>query len=86
MKVQRSDFLQWKKLAVTQEMFSILGEILKTVEENMLDSTLIRSDSGQLKLNELMGYRDAIKAVLEFEILDNDEEVSHDQKGESTWI
>ena len=71
--VTRADFLQWKKEEVTKEVFSILAEIRDNIEADMLNPSMIRDVNGQLKLNELLGYRNAINDLLDFEILEEDD-------------
>jgi hypothetical protein len=48
-----------------------------------LSPQLISSPTGQLRLNELMGYRNALNEVMSFEIIESDD---YDTQGESTRI
>ena len=73
--ITRADFLTWRKNLVTKEVFSIWGDMVASIEEAMQDPSLIRGGTkGQLRLNELLGYKTALKDILEFEIIDNVEE------------
>ncbi len=78
--ITRADFLQWKKDPVTKEVFNIFDEILKNIEADMLSPSLIRDElRGQLKLNEMLGYRTALNDILDFEILETDEESNNEK-------
>jgi len=71
--VSRADFLQWRKDTVTKEVFDVFGEMAIAVMEEMLSPALISSPTGQLRLNELMGYRNALNEVINFEIIEDEE-------------
>lgn len=87
MTVNREDFLQWRKDPVTKAIFAIWEDVEKTTEQSMLSRALIRDGAqGQLKLNELLGYRIALRDVLEFEILDEEENKNDDESSERTGI
>jgi len=73
LKISRADFLQWRKDAVTKEVFDVFGEMAIAVMEEMLSPALISSPTGQLRLNELMGYRNALNEVINFEIIEDEE-------------
>lgn len=73
MAVSRADFLQWRKDTVTKEVFDVFGEMAIAVMEEMLSPALISSPTGQLRLNELMGYRNALNEVINFEIIEDEE-------------
>lgn len=83
--VSRADFLQWKKNPVTKVVFSVFEEMAITVMEEMLNPTLISNPNGLLRLNELMGYRNALNEAISFEIIES-EEIEDDSQGESTGI
>jgi hypothetical protein len=82
-KVSRADFLQWRNNVVTKEVFDVFSEMAIAVMEEMLSPQLISSPTGQLRLNELMGYRNALNEVMSFEIIESDD---YDTQGESTRI
>lgn len=81
--VSRAEFLNWRKGLVTKEVFSIWGDMVASIEEAMQDPSLIRGGTkGQLRLNELLGYKTALKDILEFEIIDNVEEQEEPEENE----
>ena len=69
--VSRADFLQWRDNIVTKEVFNVFSEMAIAVMEEMLSPALISSPTGLLRLNELMGYRNALNEVMNFEIVED---------------
>lgn len=64
MKINKTDYIQWKNNNVTVQFIETLQEIRRTIEEQMVQDSIITQPNALLTLNRLSGIREGLDQVL----------------------